>query len=140
MVCSANEWGQLLTKMSTTRVVPNAGPSSVNENIKVYAYETDFAGKVVKASYYTINSHAPLSKLRDMYAERYNIFPHEIDMFFDDKEVFDDDTCCKIGLRHRQIIRMQVTFDTIWTKLRDELEEEDLEREEDYVYINVDDF
>lgn len=57
-------------------------------------------------------------------------------MFYDDKEVFDDDTCSEIGIEHEQIIRvrkykyesvlgsqiefqMHVTIDTLFTKNRD---------------------
>ncbi|CAA91479.2 Rad60/SUMO-like domain-containing protein [Caenorhabditis elegans] len=98
---------------------PGACFPIVNNNIRVYAYEIDHLGKVIRASIMTIHYKAPLCELRDKYAAKYNIFPHEIDMFYDDKEVFDDDTCSEIGIEHEQIIRMHVTIDTLFTKNRD---------------------
>ncbi|EFO89903.1 hypothetical protein GCK72_023821 [Caenorhabditis remanei] len=99
---------------------PGACFPIVDNHIRLYAYETDHTGKVVRASIHSIHYNAPLIKLREKYAAKYNIFPHEIDMFYDDKEVFDDDTCRAIGIQHEQIVRMQVTFDTIYTKDRDD--------------------
>ncbi|CAI2356631.1 unnamed protein product [Caenorhabditis sp. 36 PRJEB53466] len=99
---------------------PNKCFPIVDSHIKVYAYEIDHEGKVIRASLLTIHMNSPLKKLREKYACKRNIFPHEIDMFFDDKEVFDDDTCRSMGIQHEQIIRMEVTFDTIYTKQEDE--------------------
>uniref|UniRef100_A0A8R1HNY1 Uncharacterized protein n=1 Tax=Caenorhabditis japonica TaxID=281687 RepID=A0A8R1HNY1_CAEJA len=108
--------------------------TATNNYIKVFAYETNDYGKVTTASVFTVHVTEPLVRLRDKYAAKLNIFPHEIElenhrfidesifclysMFYENKEVFDDDTCSDMGIEHEHLVKMQVTMDTINTKMR----------------------
>ncbi|CAL2049636.1 hypothetical protein CAEBREN_00055 [Caenorhabditis brenneri] len=106
---------------------PGACFPIVDNNIRVYAYETNQDGVVVRASIHTIHINTPLSELRRKYAIKYNVYPQEIEMFYDDKEIFDNDTCRTVGIQHEQIVKMNITYDPVYGNNR-----EDEGFEEDY--------
>uniref|UniRef100_A0A1I7T9N4 Phage protein n=2 Tax=Caenorhabditis tropicalis TaxID=1561998 RepID=A0A1I7T9N4_9PELO len=104
-----------LTILSEMRVPvvyhkPGACFPIVDNHIRVYAYETDDDGIVIHASIHTIHINEPLSTLRDKYAVKSNVYPHEIEMFYDDKELFDNDTCSQ----------MQITYDPRYGRDRED--------------------